>query len=114
MGEGALFTYVAQVEKVVDGDTLRVVVDLGFGIKTRQYLRLRGLNCPEMDTEEGKKAAEFVRNKIKVTDRIVLTSSKSDKYDRYLADVFYVDAQGKEVYLNNAILENGYAIRVHG
>jgi endonuclease YncB( thermonuclease family) len=107
-----LFTYAAEVEKVVDGDTLRVIVDLGFGIKTRQYLRLRGLNCPEMDTEEGKKAAEFVRSRIRVTSEIILTSSRSDKYDRYLADIFFMNDKRQEVYLNNALLEQGLATKV--
>ncbi|MFA7254863.1 MAG: DUF1016 N-terminal domain-containing protein [Candidatus Omnitrophota bacterium] len=111
-GEEALFTYQAEVEKVVDGDTLRVVVDLGFGFKTRQYLRLRGLDCPEMTTPEGKKAAEFVRARIRTADQIVLTSSKSDKYDRYLADVFYADKTGTEQFLNNVLLENGYAVKL--
>ena len=111
-GEGILFTYKAEVEKIVDGDTLRVVVDLGFGFKTRQYLRLRGLDCPEMDTPEGKKASEFVRNKIKTSDEIILTSSRSDKYDRYLADVYFLDAKGQEFYLSNLLLESGLAIRI--
>ncbi|MFA5160329.1 MAG: DUF1016 N-terminal domain-containing protein [Candidatus Omnitrophota bacterium] len=108
----SLFTYRAEVEKVVDGDTLRVIVDLGFGIKTRQYLRLRGLDCPEMDTPEGKKAAEFVRTRIKVASEIVLTSSRSDKYDRYLADVYFTGSDGKERYLNNLLLEHGFAVNM--
>ena len=107
-----LYTYRAEVERVVDGDTLRVIVDLGFGIKTRQYLRLRGLDCPEMDTPEGKKAAEFVRSRIKQAGQIVLTSSKSDKYDRYLADVYFTDKDGKERYLNNLLLGQGLAVRM--
>jgi endonuclease YncB( thermonuclease family) len=105
-----------------------------------------------MDNPEGKKAADFVRFRItgsdelsktrrtvlgakatsKQADQIVLTSSKSDKYDRYLADVFlparslkasaggtgatgpkyYTDKDGKNVYLNNAILESGLAVRM--
>ena len=36
-----LFTYQAYVERVVDGGTLLVQVDLGFGLWTRQYLRQR-------------------------------------------------------------------------
>jgi len=92
---------------------LRVIVDLGFGFKTRQYLRLRGLDCPEINTDEGKKAADFVRSRIKQADEIALTSSKSDKYDRYLADVFYNDKNGKEVYLNNLLLRHGLAVRVY-
>ncbi len=105
-----LFTYKATVEKVVDGDTLRVVVDLGFNTRTRQYLRLRGIDCPEKDTEEGKRAADFVRVRIKTADEILLASSQSDKYDRYLADVFFVDPNGQEQYLNNLLLEKGLAV----
>jgi len=110
--QDALYTYKGTVEKIVDGDTLRVVVDLGFNTRTRQYLRLRGLDCLEMDTPEGKKAAEFVRARIRQADEIILTSSKSDKYDRYLADVYFIDAKGQEVYLNNLLLESGLAVRV--
>jgi hypothetical protein len=107
-----LYTYTAEVERVVDGDTLKVVVDLGFGIKTRQYLRLRGLDCPEMDTQEGKKAADFVRMRIRVASEIILTSSRSDKYDRYLADVYFTDPKGQEIYLNSLLLESGLAVRM--
>ena len=67
-----------------------------------------------MNTPEGKKEAEFVRARIKQTDKIVLTSSRSDKYDRYLADVYYTDAKGNEAFLNNLLLENGYAVRMRG
>ena len=107
-----LYTYQATVEKVVDGDTLRVVVDLGFNTRTRQYLRLRGLDCPEMDTQEGKTASDFVKARIKQADQIILTSSRSDKYDRYLADVYFTDKDGKEQYLNNLLVQKGLAVRM--
>jgi endonuclease YncB( thermonuclease family) len=110
--QDSLYTYRATIEKIVDGDTLRVVVDLGFNTRTRQYLRLRGLDCPEIDTPEGRAAAEFVKAKIKTTDAIIFTSSKSDKYDRYLADVFYNDKNGEEQYLNNLLLGQGHAVRM--
>lgn len=110
--ESSLFTFCGIVEKIVDGDTLRVVVDLGFNTRTRQYLRLRGIDSPEIDTEEGKTTAAFVRSRIKVSDSIVLTTSKSDKYDRYLADVYFSNHDGEEIFLNNLLLENGLARRV--
>lgn len=110
--ESDLYTYAAEIEKVVDGDTLRVIVDLGFGIKTRQYLRLRGLDAPEVDTKEGVAAVEFVKSRLKRSDQILIKSSKSDKYDRYLADIFYRDKSGNEQYLNNEILINHYAVRI--
>lgn len=111
-----LFTYQAYVEKVIDGDTLKVRFDLGFDIEVRQTLRLRGLDCPEMDTKEGQAAKAFVQSYIKEAQMIIVRSSRSDKYDRYLADVFI--PQGKEpdpqtdIYLNNFLLEKSHAVRM--
>lgn len=107
-----LYTYKATIEKIVDGDTLRVVVDLGFNVRTRQYIRLRGIDCPEMDTSEGKAAKRFVENALAGLGSITLKTVKSDKYDRYLGDVFYMDKTGKQVDLNNLLLEKGHAVRV--
>ena len=110
-GEKDLFTYSATVERVVDGDTLRVEIDLGFGIYLREYLRLRGIDAPELSTPEGKKAKAFVEKTLPRS--IVLTSTRDDKYGRYLADVFY-DDRGKEVYLNQRLLDERMAERYQG
>jgi len=132
-----LFTYNAYVERVIDGDTLKVRLDLGFSIWHRETLRLRGIDCPEMDTKEGQEAKAFVQSLIKEADLIVVRSSRSDKYDRYLADVFVPALQldnknnikesaarpaspeeasrgylkSQELYLNNLLLEKGFARR---
>lgn len=106
-----LFTYVGFVERVSDGDTLKVRLDLGFGMFSRHTLRLRGIDCPEMSTKAGEEAKVFVRSYIKEAQRIIVCSSRSDKYDRYLADVFLPGESGKELYLNNLLLDNGYAIK---
>ncbi|MGE0268603.1 MAG: DUF1016 N-terminal domain-containing protein [Candidatus Omnitrophota bacterium] len=111
-----LFTYQAYVERVIDGDTLKVRVDQGFNMWTRQTLRLRGIDCPEMDTKEGAAAKTFVQSLIKEADRVIIRTNKSDKYDRYLADIFIPQGEspdaGTDVYLNNLLLEKGYAERV--
>lgn len=105
-----LYTYKAFVERVVDADTLIVKIDLGFETRIRQYLRLRGINAPELETEEGKKARAFVERELSKVPHIILTSSRSDKYDRYLADVFYGESD-KEIYLNQFLLDEGLAER---
>ncbi len=86
--ESALYTYKAWVERAVDGDTQFVEIDLGFSTVLEQYLRLREIDCPEINTREGKKAKAFVEKCLKSAPYIFLTSSRSDKYDRYLSDVF--------------------------
>lgn len=108
-----LYTYAADIEKIIDGDTLKVRFDLGFNIEIRQTLRLRGLDCPEMDTKEGQQAKAFVQSHIKEATQLIVRSSRSDKYDRYLADVFI--PQGAEpdpetdICLNNSLLQTGNA-----
>lgn len=110
--EDALFTYYGYVQRVVDGDTLRIKVDLGFDNWTRQYLRLRGIDCPEMNTLAGKRARDFVLRELEKSPYIVLQSSRSDKFDRYLADVFYQSKDGTEKYLNQELINHGHAQRI--
>ena len=111
-----LFTYRAVVEKVIDGDTVKVRFDLGFRVWTRQTLRLRGIDCPEAGTAAGDEAKNFVRLQLKESQRIIVRSSRSDKYDRYLADVFIPKGEEPDpetdVYLNNLLLETGRAVRM--
>jgi endonuclease YncB( thermonuclease family) len=106
-----LYTYNATVEKVVDGDTLRVIVDLGFNVRTRQYIRLKGIDCPEMDTPEGKAAKNFVENALAGLGSITLKTVKPDKYDRYLGDVFLparsLKASAVPTPINRSIAEIG-------
>jgi len=124
-----LYTYKAYVERVVDGDTLKVEIDLGFNTRIRQYLRLKGIDCPEMDSSEGKRAKKFVETTLEGVEYLTIKTTRSDKYDRYLADVF-IDSRlkaadnsqstmsfpnasiGNPVYLNNLLLEKGHAVRV--
>lgn len=106
------FAYKAFVERVVDADTLIVKIDLGFENRIRQYLRLRGINAPELSTEAGKKARAFVERELSQVPHVILTSSRSDKYDRYLADVFYEKEPGEELYLNQVLLDEGLVERM--
>ena len=106
-----LFTYEARLLKVDDGDTFWMTVDLDFGITTEQQLRLRGLDAPEIATRDGQRAKRFAERELKRASSIIITSSKSDKYDRYLADIFYV-VEGEERFLNNRLLEAGLAVVV--
>lgn len=114
-----LFTYKAEVVKVIDGDTLIVNIEAGYGIFLEQKLRLRGIDCPEIDTEEGKKAKRFVQARLKDLEFIVIKTHKdlTDKYARYLADVFYSreesgpqKAAQEGQYLNQELLNERLAV----
>ncbi len=102
-----LYTFKGFVERVVDGDTLWCQIDLGFGICVREKLRLRGIDSPELKTAKGEKAKAFLKKLLPKGAAIVVRTSKSDKFDRYLADLYL----GK-TYLNQLLLDQGHAVVV--
>jgi endonuclease YncB( thermonuclease family) len=116
-----LFTYAVKLVRVIDGDTLLVEVALPPFHTHERKLRLRAIDCPEMITTEGKAAKRFVDDLITRTVAVTVTTTKPDKYDRYLAAVFLTVSSGssvgaktaepEEIFLNNALLENGHASR---
>ena len=117
--KSALYTYVAYVERIVDGDTILVNVDCGFGCWTRQRIRLRSINAPEISTDAGRAAKRFVDKKLTTRHFIVIKTYRSDKYDRYLADVFYLSGAHDEYsvardgrFLNQELVDSMHAVVV--
>ena len=104
-----LFTYRVKIGRVVDGDTLLVTILLP-QCQMDEKLRLRGLDCPEMDTPAGKAAKRYVETLLLETAEVIITTSKVDKYDRYLADVHLRQRSGETIFLNNALLAQGHAV----
>jgi len=83
--------YQATLERVVDGDTVDIVIDLGFSTFRKERIRLYGIDAPEINTEAGKLAKGFVEEwfwdnpKFFVETTVEGKSvSKRDKYGRYL------------------------------
>lgn len=102
------YTYLAFVSAVIDGDTFKAVIDLGFNIVTEQTLRLRRLDAREIESKEGKEAKEFLENLIRRSGgEVLIRTSTSDKYDRYLADLWV-----GETYVNQELIHQGLAVRV--
>ena len=106
-----LFTYSATLRRIVDGATLVIAIDVAPDIFHTEKLRLRGLDCPELSTAEGKAAKRFAESLFRPGTEVTISTTKPDKYDRYLADVFVPSDAGEPVFLNNALLENGHAVR---
>ena len=105
------FTYKAYIEKIIDGDTLWVIWDAGFSMLLRQKVRLRGIEAPEIDTQEGKIVRQYVLDTLKGLPFVIIKSKTRDKFDRPLVDLYYIkgteDAQTvleKGIYLNQELL----------
>jgi endonuclease YncB( thermonuclease family) len=109
-----LYAYKAYLERVVDGDTIRVNLDLGFGIFHHEILRLAKISAAELKTSEGEKSAKVLAEILKDVPFLVVKTLKTDIYGRYVADVFLgevgLEAQeiaDRGVYLNQILLERG-------
>jgi endonuclease YncB( thermonuclease family) len=61
----------------------------------------------------GKAAKRYVQALIDAAEEIIVVTSKVDKYDRYLADVYLRQRNGGKISLNNPLLENGHAVRMN-
>ncbi len=113
-----LYTYTALIERIIDADTLIAVIDCGFHTAARMRLRLKGIDAPEIDTEEGIKARVFVEKALKKSPLIGIKTYRADKYSRYLADIFYLPGEkdphkiiSDGIFLNQQLLDNGLAIK---
>ena len=95
-----MYEYKATVAKVVDGDTIDVLIDLGFSTYTKQRLRFARIDAPSIKTPEGKVAKAFVANALPIGSEIVINTKDQDKYGRYLAEVVT-----KEGNLNDLMLQ---------
>lgn len=85
--------YPALVTNVVDGDTIDVVIDLGFKIQTKQRLRLARVDTPERNQPSFDEAKQFTESMIK-NKTVIIRAEKVSKYGYYLADV---SINGKDV-----------------
>ena len=113
------YTYRAVVTDVIDGDTVRVVIDHGFHTTTERKLRSRGIDAPELWTRAGAIAKAFVRDVIDAVEFVVVHTRRPDKYGRYLADLYYSIGEKDPVevaktgrFLNGEMVRRGMAVKV--
>jgi micrococcal nuclease len=82
------YTYHAIVTEVIDGDTIKVNVDLGMGVTmTRQTIRLSDVMAPELREERGPAAAEYLR-KLVFGQWVLVNTKRKEKYGRWLGVVY--------------------------
>ena len=113
-----MYEYGCQVTRVVDGDTIDVILDLGFSILHKCRVRLYGIDTPESRTRDkdekarGKLAAKYLEDSINNGTEITLRSKLKDskgKYGRVLGEVI-VD----NININQSMIEKYLAVRYTG
>ncbi|MFM9051469.1 MAG: thermonuclease family protein [Bacteroidota bacterium] len=118
------FWYGATVLGVVDGDTIDLMIDLGFNIRHKIRVRLFGVNTPESRTKDlkekelGLKAKSFTQDWLTNHKWVFVNTipDKNDKYGRVLAKIYSSDKidDPKTACLNTDIIQAGFAREYFG
>ena len=113
-----MYTYkIKTIKKVVDGDTVDIDIDLGFGLTISQRIRLKGINAAESRTqneEEKKKglaAKEWLKKELSKPGEWIIETFKDDKYGRMLGTLYLV---GEPVTINEKMINEGLAVSYNG
>tara|TARA_R110000787_G_scaffold167126_1_gene280107 strand:- start:73 stop:492 length:420 start_codon:yes stop_codon:yes gene_type:complete len=113
-----MYEYACKVERVVDGDTVDVVLNLGFDIMYKSRVRLYGIDTPESRTRNldekarGKMAGAFLKNKIDSGEKVVIQTKLKDsrgKFGRVLGNII-VDG----ININQLMIDNHHAAAYFG
>lgn len=112
-----MFTYKAKVIRIVDGDTIEVMADLGFSVWIKLSVRLYGINTPESRTKDLEEKKRGLAAKERLTQLIsgkdiILVSKKVDKYGRALGELFLTAQDSKSI--NKTLIEEGHAKEYFG
>ena len=112
-----MYTYNVTVTRVVDGDTVDVDIDLGFGMTyKKQRVRMMGIDTPESRTRDleekfyGKQSKYFLEDLLK-DQKIQLVSHDKGKFGRILGELF---VEGNELSINQQMIDNYHAVPYFG
>ena len=107
--------YVRKVENVVDGDTIDVLIDLGFDILFQSRVRLAGIDTPESRTSDkaekvlGLESKEYLKKYLKDAKSVVIKTEKMDSSEKYGRILGWVYINGDTESINDKMINDGYA-----
>ena len=118
------YIYKAKLDRVVDGDTVDALIDVGFDIWFKKRIRFKGVDTWESRTRNLEEKALGLKAKARTKELLEKVSSKSGyfriksyglgKYGRVIADIFIEDKDGKQWNINQTLISEGHAYVYEG
>ncbi|MCQ3938435.1 MAG: hypothetical protein DPW18_15510 [Chloroflexi bacterium] len=120
-----MFQYEAKLLQIVDGDTLKLQIDLGFNVHIIEVVRLVRINTPETVHFSARgiedPARRYIEENCPVGTVLVVDISRREKYGRWLAEVRFLPGEVDRVKilqnprnLNDELLRAGLALPYAG
>ena len=118
------YIYRGKLDRVVDGDTIDAMIDVGFNIWLKKRIRFKGIDTWESRTrnlEEKAKGLEAKARLIELLDKVSakpgffrIRSHGVGKYGRLLGELFIMDIDGNQININDKLIEEGHAYVYEG
>ena len=118
------YIYRAKLERVVDGDTVDALIDLGFDTWVKKRIRYKGIDTWESRTKDLDEKKLGLAAKERNKELLESVSSKSGyfrlkshgvgKYGRVLGELFIKDDEGIEYNINQTLIDEGHAYEYEG
>jgi micrococcal nuclease len=112
-----MYQYACKINKVLDGDTVDIDLDLGFNIiLANQHVRMTGIDTPESKTKDlnekkwGLEAKDFLKKKLsECKGNLVIKTEKVNSTEKYGRILGWLYEDGKEISFNQMMMDEGYA-----
>jgi len=113
------YIYRAKLDRVVDGDTIDAMIDVGFDIWIKKRIRYSGIDTWESRTRDLDEKKKGLAAKARNKELLETVSGKSGyfrlkshgvgKYGRVLGEIFIQDANGVQMNVNETLIKEGHA-----
>ena len=118
------YIYRGKLDRVVDGDTIDALIDVGFDIWVKKRIRYKGIDTWESRTRDLAEKAKGLEAKARNKELLMEVSSKSGyfrlksfgvgKYGRVLGEIYIEDKEGKQYNINKTLISEGHAYIYEG
>jgi len=118
------YIYRGKLDRVVDGDTIDALIDVGFDIWVKKRIRYKGIDTWESRTRNLEEKAKGLEAKQRNKDLLEIVSSKPGyfrlksygvgKYGRVLGEIFIEDKDGLQMCINDTLVTEGHAYVYEG
>ena len=118
------YIYRGKLDRVVDGDTIDAMIDVGFNIWLKKRIRFKGIDTWESRTRDLAEKAKGLEAKARLIELLDKVSAKPGffrirsygvgKYGRLLGELFIMDGDGNQININNKLIEEGHAYVYEG
>jgi len=118
------YIYKGKLERVVDGDTIDALIDVGFNIWVKKRIRYKGIDTWESRTRNLEEKAKGLEAKARNKELLEVVSDKPGyfriksygvgKYGRVLGEIFIRDIDGNEMMINETLVTEGHGYVYEG